>query len=291
MHECGHFAADEYGIYPGAPYAHNMRDNLISYLTERVTISTGVKYDACKLAWQEGWATYFCISAQIHQNVSALNVPYAGDTNYEYSNPEYFDSIETNTSGTYSSIHTTVGKGEAHELAISRILWDIADIYNTTPGCEYESHDTFHYGFLSIWNRSMESGAKTFDDFAKYFLSTLSNTSPDYRNFGALLGNQQVAASSISFSAVNSQPVFTWSPAYSDENVSNEYYLIIFNSSMDVLYRIVPSSTTRHVLGATAWNNLKQNYSTGFYWCIQNYPDGNYNTGPYSSHIKQSIPS
>ena len=74
-HEYGHFVADEFDIdfNPGGP--HRAGDCLAA--------TRGRKSEGVRLAWAEGWPTYFAITGQIEMQMADLEVPRVGDVWYQ----------------------------------------------------------------------------------------------------------------------------------------------------------------------------------------------------------------
>jgi len=110
-HEYGHYAADQINIEnnPGGP--HNIGDCIVDV---RPT-----KSEALRLAWGEGWPTYFGTSGQQVLNLASLNVPRVGDVSYQ--------DLEDG-SLTYSlESQSGIGVGEDNEVAVQRLLWDLFD--------------------------------------------------------------------------------------------------------------------------------------------------------------------
>lgn len=53
---------------------------------------------------------------------------------------------------------------------------------------------------------------------------------------------------------------------------------------MTPIYSITVASTS-YTLTNIQWNNLKSNYSSGFYWCVIATPSSTPATGPYHSQF------
>jgi hypothetical protein len=128
-HEYGHFVGQVLNIEnnPGGP--HNIFD---CHSTETQPNKDG----GVRLAWGEGWPTYFGTSAQIVFNLSSLNVPRVGDTVY--------DDLE-DTSVTYDlEANGGGGTGEDNEAAVQRLLFDLFDGNN-------DGRDTISRTDQDIW--------------------------------------------------------------------------------------------------------------------------------------------
>jgi hypothetical protein len=111
FHEYGHYVMDVFNFEdnPGGP--HNIGDCISDV--------QGSKSKGVRLAWGEGWPTFFGTAGQLVLNLAALNVPRVGDVSYG-------DTGESNF--TYSlEAQDNLGLGEDNELAVQRILWDLFD--------------------------------------------------------------------------------------------------------------------------------------------------------------------
>jgi hypothetical protein len=129
-HEYGHFVAQTLNIEdnPGGP--HNI-------FACHGTTTQPNKDGGVRLAWGEGWPTYFGTSAQQVFNMAALNVPRVGDTVY--------DDLE-DTSVTYDlEANGGGGAGEDNEAAVQRLLWDLFDGAN-------DSRDAISRSDQNIWS-------------------------------------------------------------------------------------------------------------------------------------------
>jgi hypothetical protein len=128
-HEYGHYAADQINIEsnPGGP--HNIGDCISDV--------QGSKDLGLRLAWGEGWPTFFGTSGQQVLNLASLNVPRVGDVSYQ----DLEDGSLTYSLETQSGI----GVGEDNEVAVQRLLWDLFDTAN-------DGRDTVNGSDGSIWN-------------------------------------------------------------------------------------------------------------------------------------------
>ncbi|MBI3813316.1 MAG: PPC domain-containing protein [Nitrospinae bacterium] len=117
-----------------------------------------------RLAWSEGWATFFACSVRSYAGYS--NPQYYVDTTGESGNGNLLFSYEIETPS-YSSY----AKGSDNELAVASVLWDIFDDAND---------DNLSMGFSGIW------------DVAKNYLPSAAEVSLEdfwdgwfYRGYGS----------------------------------------------------------------------------------------------------------
>lgn len=128
-HEYGHFVFDvlDNEDNPGGP--HNIGDCIATKKDD--------KSEGNRMAWAEGWPTYFGTSGQQVFNMASLNVPRVGDVSYqdlEDSNLVYSLEAQDNN-----------GRGEDNEVAVQRLLWDLFDGND-------DSRDAISRSDQSIWN-------------------------------------------------------------------------------------------------------------------------------------------
>jgi hypothetical protein len=111
FHEYGHYVQDVFNIEnnPGGP--HNLGDCISDV--------QGTKDLGTRMAWAEGWPTYFGTAGQQIFNLASLGVPRVGDVSYA-------DTGESNFSYSLESQNNT-GIGEDNEVAVQRIFWDLFD--------------------------------------------------------------------------------------------------------------------------------------------------------------------
>jgi len=88
-----------------------------------------------RLAFGEGWPTYFAVSALREMGTAALNIPNIGDTSYQDTEDQVLsDNLETGAT-----------LGEDNENTIMSILWDL---YDSVP----DGKDRVALGTSFIWN-------------------------------------------------------------------------------------------------------------------------------------------
>jgi hypothetical protein len=111
FHEYGHYVMDTFDIdnNPGGP--HNLGDCISDV--------QGSKDRGTRMAWGEGWPTFFGTAGQQMLNLASLSVPRVGDVNYT-------DTGESNF-GYSLEAQDNNGLGEDNEVAVQRILWDLFD--------------------------------------------------------------------------------------------------------------------------------------------------------------------
>ncbi len=127
LHEYGHFIADVMDIEDNPGGSHSGSDNLSD--------THGNKSVGVRLAFGEGWPTYFAVSALREMNTASLNIPNIGDTSYQDTEDQVIiDDLEAG------------GRlGEDNERTVMSVLWDLYD----TPA---DGLDRVALGTGFIWN-------------------------------------------------------------------------------------------------------------------------------------------
>lgn len=108
-HEYGHYVMNIGGFVNNPGGGHSSRDNL--------TARRGSKDIGIRLAWGEGWPTFFGLAGQSASGMATLGVPNVGDTRYQ----------DTEDSSIDDDLETRTGLGEDNELSVAAVLWDLFD--------------------------------------------------------------------------------------------------------------------------------------------------------------------
>ena len=126
LHEYGHFVAELIGIEenPGGP--HSGDENLGNRLP---------KDEANKLAWGEGWPSYFAVSTLLETGAAALGIAGVGDTRYD----------DTEDISISDDLEEPARLGEDNEVTVSNVLWDLYD----TPA---DDGDGVALGTRRVWD-------------------------------------------------------------------------------------------------------------------------------------------
>jgi hypothetical protein len=140
MHEYGHYVQSQLGTAnnPGGRHTE-----------ECLTVEQGTKDKGTRMAWGEGWATYFGISAQAVRGLAGLGVPRVGDVSYDAPALGLAISLEAQDN---SSI------GEDCETAVARSLWDLYDTAN-------DGYESISQGDAALWDRVKAGKPKTLSAF------------------------------------------------------------------------------------------------------------------------------
>jgi hypothetical protein len=127
-HEYGHFIMDQLDIEDNPGGAHNIGDC--------TSITRGSKDEGLRLAWGEGWPTFFGTTGQQVVGMGGLTVPRVGDAQY--------DDLEDGSVSYSMEAQDNNGKGEDNEVAVQRLLWDLFDSNN-------DGRDTVSRSDATMW--------------------------------------------------------------------------------------------------------------------------------------------
>lgn len=262
QHEYGHYVQYCYGISdsPGGP--HNLDDNLADSLHDK---SAGVK-----LAWGEGWPTYFAIKLQEIMSASSLLIPHVGDSHYQdysYTNPIDVD-LE-------SPISYYFWKGEANEVTVSAILYDMTD------GIDLSEDDNVSFTYDFVWNLIKTNHCTTLSSFiGSYYSSSTSNYNK--LALGSTLSRYNVAAEPNNPSSSN-PPTFSWLAQGGSSSYPNDSFILVFINANYSTILAIPTNNTSVQLTSTQWAQIQN----ATYYYVETYQTNtDLPTGPYKSRLK-----
>lgn len=264
LHEFGHYVADEYNFTGIIYYPHSLSDNLSMRWT---------KWIGTQLAWQEGFAHYYCISSQLAYSTS-ISVPGAGTIEYKGRSLESFELYKY---------------GEHNELAVAKVLFDLADV---TPNEFLNStdHDLISYTDEGLFNELIISSTNGQIDTLSEFMNDLYLQQP-LDNFGPILEMQNVVGGPVTPSLYptidSSAPLFIWSRGGHGVFENNNFTLVIKSLNGVTLLTKDVGDETSYVLSTLEWDNLLNYNTSHFIWHIEE--DQNsilINTGTYISNTQ-----
>ena len=265
LHEFGHYVADIYGISDFWPAKHSLSDNLSDDHGKNI---------GTMLAWSEGWAHYFSISAQVEYN-HLINQDDAGTIYYHGYN------IEDNTYWKY---------GESNEWVIARLLYDMTDVSATEA---FDSVSLTHSGLfdeltdargssLNIWNLSE-------------FMEDLYNQTPNI-DYGELLSYYNISATptvpDFDTNTGSKSPKFEWDQGGDGDYVNTSFTLVITTLNHSTVISKNVGAMPYHYLTNAEWDLILDEDDSTYLWYVEAYQHTGLNTGPYKSKtITFSFPS
>jgi hypothetical protein len=258
MHEYGHYVSKHFSLdeNPGGP--HSFDENLEDRLP---------KSEALRLAWGEGWPTYFAVTAQLGMGMASLGIPNVGDTKYSDTEDVQIE-LELASSGGDSSL------GEDNEVSVMRVLYDLGQANSGTALLPPDL-----WKILADAKPTTFSTALTAIDAKEDLKGTLS--------VGRLAGKHRIAPS-IAPLSVNSSPysspVFNWNANGGGQAHQNNHFIVRFyDTAMNVIIFADSIVTTSYQPSTEEWQKLKDG---GFaYWSVTGSNLDDPSSGPYVSGL------
>lgn len=288
MHEYGHFVADKEGIEdtPGGWHGSGNTSMAEHYAThfsggtqslcsnsncafnDKDVFNINYKFneDDCKeqgikIAWSEGFATYFAMASQEYYSDYLAGVQTVADGRY------------TSYNGALSSIRKGMGTTDDTESTVYSILYDIYDSPSEDP---YLFDDYYGKNFLSLgheqlWKLIMNSKAKTFDTFDNY-CKNYFYAQGDLISYSGLLAYHNLApgdwyddesetlVSGITVSGILTAycPTFSWTMSNNAVYfTNNSFKLNFYNSSYELIGSTSEyTNVTSITVDETLWHNV-----------------------------------
>lgn len=255
LHEYGHYVAR----------LDTMTDTLGGdhFLNKPIT---GEKGKAVRLAWTEGWASWFSIAAQQEGALIKLGIPGAGDASYRDSGLDTTVSLDDPTDPPWSL-------GERSEVTVMRVLHDLSDDHGGKPA------ETVAMGADSLWRALRRGRPECLWDAWKVLGAGLS---PAERAGAAGILEAQGAApaplrpiqGAVLGGAV---PRFTWK-----QNGAPRVVVTVFSAADSVLYTSPPVKDAFFKPTAADWARVRAGAAGGpVFWRVDGSDPNPPATGPY----------
>lgn len=294
MHEYGHHVQSAFSIENSPGYYHvlgwrmgdhykhhisgfpNSATNFERSCTECASAKGKVKESDCKLqgnrlAWGEGWPTYFAVVAQQYFSEKLTNINTVGDSKYTaYNGPDY-----SLTDGENEEEHFR--NGDDCEVTVQSILYEMYD--NSSDDI---ARDSLALGHKVMWDMTTGSKAKTFQEFDTYFRANYSDTTK-LKYYGRILGHYNLAPSTPIASNISSfSPIFSWSWNPSDPSRyfnDTRYALNFYDYNCNLIGQSHSASSTSLSPSDDLWTQVI-NSGYMFYVSVTRYED-NFPTSSY----------
>lgn len=265
LHEYGHYVAKLDGMAERVLGDH--------FLDRPIA---GEKKRAIMLAWAEGWASWFSISAQREAALAKLGIPRVGD-------PAYNDATEAGLDALHLNEPTPPwSHGERSEVAVMRVLYDLAD--ESDP----KQPEHVQMGVRRLWEVLRPGHPSSLWD-AWNLLGT------------GLSAQERVQAAWImeahavtpvprqpagDFRLRGARPSFTWKGKSMES-----YVLTVFGPGDTVLLRTPPLTKDSFTPSSAQWDPVRAAAGGGtVWWQVEGRPSGSPSTGPYVSSRRALVP-
>ena len=283
MHEYGHHIQNVFNLGENPATHHdltvNMADHYYEHLSGVSVCNDCVEDDIVKsineckskgirLAWAEGWATYFAFAAQDYYSSTLMNVRYLESGVFNGYSSE--NDLGTDLKEVY-----TIGEG--CEATVISILYHLYDSNNN-------NWDTFSLGHQNIWNYTRISNANTLSEFINYLIN---NNKVDEEDMWLLFDEYYLSQYFCNVSNVHLDylPKFIWN-AGGDGSLyfpNDEFILVIADSNGNEILRKNNLSSTSYTLTELEWNQVLAAQGDTFKWRVIGFATEDEETGPYSS--------
>jgi hypothetical protein len=193
LHEFGHYVSEQLDLDNNPGGFHN--DSNLSDLHHSKSIGV-------RLAWGEGWPTYFAVST-LHERASGLGVPNIGDTRYQ-------DTEDADLDDDLEATHT---KGEDNELTVMSALWDLYDAAS-------DNRDQVTLGTDAVW-QTLDDGDPTTLSAAYQLFSPSRATEGTNCIFSQ--ANVSPKISGQSTTVTNARPLISWRRGNGGSHPNNRF--------------------------------------------------------------------
>ena len=274
-HEYGHYIQHYFEIEDNPGGRHKIHSNNIDD-QYKTTGTDGTKlYNleqskerGLKLAWAEGWATYWSTVAQSTFSNEIKTIWTVGDTSYTAYNGVDYDLDCYDTANSY---------GDADEVAVQRILYKL---YTSTT----DTYDKFAISSDALWNIVIDKKPLTFYEF----INDLYDAGYNKYNLGILLAEYNVITDSLNISNdyLDECPTFSWSTYKGSSNFNyNSFDLVFINTSGVEILRKTNITTGQYTLTESEWADIISVYGRTYYVYIVARQTDYFTTGNYSSKL------
>ena len=198
LHEYGHYLqfTDKIADNPGGNHSFGVSN-----------IPARGKDAGARLAWGEGQATYIGLAAQA-VNTAAFNTPLTtpnvGDSHYQ-------DTEDSTLNIDLAVTSRTAAKGEGDELAVSRILWQVATGARVNRG-----HVNTYKDFVAAAAAQTGGKLQNLSQYDNYYLSTVAKNDRQRADFGSVFQNNGVSPLPLSISHATSTDLTLKSITHND---------------------------------------------------------------------------
>ncbi|MDR0832245.1 MAG: hypothetical protein LBM99_05055, partial [Bacillales bacterium] len=270
LHEYGHYVADMLSFDDNPGGAHDDATNLI-YLHGK---DVGVR-----LAWAEGWATFYGVFCQQDIRKDLLNMPTVGDSNStDLGNTNGLNTrcLETGSVGFMGLDNEITDEvfleyGDGNEVNVAAILWDIFDPEPEEIE-ESEEYDNMEEDFYEILDILQTGNIKSLSDFLSAFKGDLFSDDyffNDYLELGPILTKFK-AGPDIYYpnndGIGSTAPTLYWEQNGSIDN--NRFTIVIRDSNLEIIEIFESLSGTNYSLTQGFWNCIRLHFDDYIYWQI-----------------------
>ncbi|MFN8103195.1 MAG: PKD domain-containing protein [Acidimicrobiia bacterium] len=278
LHEYGHYIQDQMDITdsPGGP--HYWNSNLAEDNQPEGHPPYG-KDDGTRMAWGEGWPTYFAVSGLQRIGASASGVPHVGNDSYD-------DRRLDDSANIVESLEPVSGKaGEDNEVTTAEIMYDLFD---GASGAESKDHAQFSDRSLWATLDAADPGSlsaaydalKSLGDNDVNCVFSLNGVAPDMAG-----AEREIVAKD------SPPPTITWTPGGGGPAFRSNSFTVRFTDAggSRTLLETPAQTTTSFTPTAAQWEDIT-NRSAGIVdVTVTGRQTDSPETGPYTSCRKRFV--
>ena len=264
MHEYGHYVSRCFDLDNSPGGTHYFNENIGDRLP---------KSDAIRLAWGEGWPTFFAILAQKEMGMASYGIPYVGDPIYSDTEDA---SIDIDLSASEGSM------GEDNEVSIMRLLYQAV----------IESTGT-HLSGASLWQVLVSAKPPHLSPAYSAMIAQLDTQA--VASVGSIATRHRIAPGpsepATGPSLPETPPVFNWAAnGGGGLHHNNRFTLRFLARDLTLLWESAPIvSGTNYQPTADEWGALRA--KNVFYWLVAGFDSDDPATGPYLSSMLNMLPA
>lgn len=278
-HEYGHHVQEVFGISDNPGGAHYINANMADIYVDgdiHLGIPASQQYDIAKskgvrLAWAEGWATYFAISVTKHfinRELAISNILHAGDSIYQANNGPLFN------------LDSFTSYGEASELTIFNFLYKLT--YQSTG-------DSIVLPEVLLWQSIVLIKPITLSELV-FELYNYEGVYYSYNDFCLLLEKFDLSPNNITVSFGYNQsapPTIAWNKGGTpgSKYFGNDTFNLYITSKWanHLLVSKISLTSNSYTFNTEEWNIIKEEAYGEFYISISGFANNYYATGKYNS--------
>lgn len=231
LHEYGHFVADQLNIENNPGGSHSSSRNLADYPGRNKDLGI-------RLAWGEGWATYFAVSLLADMNTASLGIANVGDTKYQ----------DTEDANIVNDLEVGATLGEDNEATVMGVLWDLYDT-------ESDGLDEIDLGAQVVWSALDAADPETLSDAAAAFSEPTGNDGTDCVFSEMNVAPRLTGPASTAVDEAGGALQLAWSRGNGGINGSNDLFIVEVRdrTGAKLLHASGSISSTTYRVPAAAW--------------------------------------
>jgi hypothetical protein len=264
MHEYGHYVSKSFALDESPGGIHYLDENISDRLP---------KDSAVRLAWGEGWPTFFSIIAQREMGMAAFGIPYVGDSVYSDTEDASIDiDLASNGDGSL---------GEDNEVSIMRLLYQSV----------IHSNDT-RVSPADLWQDLVLSKPQYLSMAYNTIIAKLNTES--VLTIGTIATEHRIAPGpslpGAASALADSPPQFSWAANGGGQlHHHNRFTIRFLTRDLKLILESPPIvSGTSFQPTPDQWQTLRNN--DVFYWVVAGADNDDPATGPYISATLNLLP-